>query len=286
MRSVQWRSRRFALQLGVSERQLRHLMHEAKATSGATGHKLIELLERRLDNVVFRAGFARTHSVGAPARDHGTCRSTATRGHRLVPHLQGRCGERSRSQEGHADRRAGIPDRRSFQKPWIEVDRTNRKATISRCRTKAPSSSPLRVQLVVSSTRRRCKPVASSAVYPKRVQVHGGARQQERVDAVQDATVTRHDGARVLHAVERLRSDSPKSLLDRAHSPRWPAGSSGRAGTTSSTKGLPGARRRSSHEAPTAPSTVFFGETSSLELVLAEKAPEKVTAGVREPREH
>lgn len=45
---------------GLGERQLRRLVSEAKASREQTGHKLIELLERRLDNVVFRAGYAPT----------------------------------------------------------------------------------------------------------------------------------------------------------------------------------------------------------------------------------
>lgn len=45
---------------GVSERQLQRLFREAKASRAATGDKLLELLERRLDNAVFRAGFAPT----------------------------------------------------------------------------------------------------------------------------------------------------------------------------------------------------------------------------------
>ncbi|MFC5300737.1 30S ribosomal protein S4 [Azospira restricta] len=45
---------------GVSERQMQRLFREAKNDKGQTGNKLLELLERRLDNVVFRAGFAPT----------------------------------------------------------------------------------------------------------------------------------------------------------------------------------------------------------------------------------
>ena len=44
---------------GVHERHLRKLMTEARGSSD-TGTKLLELLESRLDNVVFRAGFAPT----------------------------------------------------------------------------------------------------------------------------------------------------------------------------------------------------------------------------------
>jgi small subunit ribosomal protein S4 len=45
---------------GVSERQLRRVFAEARRSRTPTGAKLIELLERRLDNVAFRAGFAPT----------------------------------------------------------------------------------------------------------------------------------------------------------------------------------------------------------------------------------
>src|SRR5215510_10134499 len=45
---------------GLTERQLRNVFAEARRSKSHTGDKLVELLERRLDNVVFRAGFAPT----------------------------------------------------------------------------------------------------------------------------------------------------------------------------------------------------------------------------------
>lgn len=45
---------------GLTERQLLGLMVEAHAGKGNTGERLLEFLERRLDNAVFRASFART----------------------------------------------------------------------------------------------------------------------------------------------------------------------------------------------------------------------------------
>jgi len=45
---------------GIGERQLRRYMKEARRSKQATGDKLAELLERRLDNVIFRAGYAKT----------------------------------------------------------------------------------------------------------------------------------------------------------------------------------------------------------------------------------
>jgi small subunit ribosomal protein S4 len=45
---------------GVSERQLRRAFAAARAMPGNPGHNLLVLLERRLDNVVFRLGLAPT----------------------------------------------------------------------------------------------------------------------------------------------------------------------------------------------------------------------------------
>jgi small subunit ribosomal protein S4 len=45
---------------GISERQLRRLVLDARKSTEPTGVVLLQLLERRLDNVVFRAGFAPT----------------------------------------------------------------------------------------------------------------------------------------------------------------------------------------------------------------------------------
>lgn len=45
---------------GLGEKQLQRLVREAKASREQTGKKLLELLERRLDNLVFRAGYAPT----------------------------------------------------------------------------------------------------------------------------------------------------------------------------------------------------------------------------------
>jgi hypothetical protein len=69
-RKLNGRKSEFGLQLmekqklrfnyGLSERQLRRAVLDAKKDRGATGDKLVELLERRLDNLVFRAGFAPT----------------------------------------------------------------------------------------------------------------------------------------------------------------------------------------------------------------------------------
>jgi small subunit ribosomal protein S4 len=47
---------------GVLEKQFRRYYHEADRRKGSTGENLLQLLERRLDNVVYRMGFASSRS--------------------------------------------------------------------------------------------------------------------------------------------------------------------------------------------------------------------------------
>jgi small subunit ribosomal protein S4 len=58
-------------QYDVRERQLRRVVDEAFRNPGRTGEILIELLERRLDAVVLRAGFARTIYQARQMVSHG-----------------------------------------------------------------------------------------------------------------------------------------------------------------------------------------------------------------------
>lgn len=56
---------------GLLERQFRRYFHVATKSPGVTGRKLIELLERRLDNVIFRALFATSRNQARQAVCHG-----------------------------------------------------------------------------------------------------------------------------------------------------------------------------------------------------------------------
>jgi small subunit ribosomal protein S4 len=56
---------------GVLERQFRNTYEEAVRQQGPTGEILLQLLERRLDNVVFRAGWAATRPQARQFVSHG-----------------------------------------------------------------------------------------------------------------------------------------------------------------------------------------------------------------------
>ena len=56
---------------GVRERQFRRYVKKANRAQGVTGEELLRLLERRLDNVVYRLGFAGTRAQARQFVNHG-----------------------------------------------------------------------------------------------------------------------------------------------------------------------------------------------------------------------
>ncbi len=56
---------------GLLEKQFRNYFKKADQMSGETGIKLLQLLERRLDNVVYRLGFAPTRPAARQLVNHG-----------------------------------------------------------------------------------------------------------------------------------------------------------------------------------------------------------------------
>jgi small subunit ribosomal protein S4 len=69
---VQLREKQKAKRIyGILERQFRNYFTRAEREKGVTGGNLLRLLERRLDNVVFRLGFAASRREGRQMATHG-----------------------------------------------------------------------------------------------------------------------------------------------------------------------------------------------------------------------
>jgi small subunit ribosomal protein S4 len=64
---------------GISERQLRRYFESASNEAGPTGENLLALLERRLDNVVFRLGISPTIPAARQLVSHGHVRVNGKR---------------------------------------------------------------------------------------------------------------------------------------------------------------------------------------------------------------
>src|SRR6201987_756374 len=58
-------------QYGLLERQFRRIFQRALRKRGVTGETLLQLLETRIDNVVYRLGFANTRSAARQLVSHG-----------------------------------------------------------------------------------------------------------------------------------------------------------------------------------------------------------------------
>jgi small subunit ribosomal protein S4 len=109
---------------GVLERQFRNYFREAETQSGVTGEALLQSLETRLDNVVFRLGFAssRAQARQLVAHGHFAVNGTATN----VPSYSLRPGDRVEVRESRRGREAFKVVKetlRSHQAPeWLSLD--------------------------------------------------------------------------------------------------------------------------------------------------------------------
>ncbi|MBN1819431.1 MAG: 30S ribosomal protein S4 [Prolixibacteraceae bacterium] len=109
---------------GLLERQFRGLFKKAQASKGITGEVLLQLLESRLDNVVFRLGIAKSR---AAARQFVTHKHIVINGEVVnIPSYQVKPGdivavrEKSKSLEEITE---SLNSHRSAQYEWLEWDK-------------------------------------------------------------------------------------------------------------------------------------------------------------------
>lgn len=76
---------------GILEKQFRAYYEKASAMPGKTGENLLSLVERRLDNVVYRLGFAMTRREARQLVNHAIHREWAQGQHPLLSGARGRC---------------------------------------------------------------------------------------------------------------------------------------------------------------------------------------------------
>ena len=117
---------------GVLESQFRHYFELADRKQGVTGENLLRLLESRLDNVVYRLGFA---SSRPEARQLVTHRHFTVNGKRVnIPSFRVKPGDviavydKSRNSDKFKMILAANGSRPAPK--WLEVDRANFKATV------------------------------------------------------------------------------------------------------------------------------------------------------------
>jgi small subunit ribosomal protein S4 len=109
---------------GVLERQFRNYFNEAETHTGVTGEALLQSLETRLDNVVFRLGFGSSRAQARQLVTHGHFAVNGTPTN--VPSYVMRPGDRVEVRESRRSREAFKVIRetlRSHQAPeWLSLD--------------------------------------------------------------------------------------------------------------------------------------------------------------------
>lgn len=118
---------------GLSEKQFRNLFDKAKRLPGQTGHNMLILLERRLDNVVYRLGMAATRSQARQLVNHGHIQ---VNGRNLnIPSAVVRAGDTIAAKEKKATRdliRRLLADNSSRPvPPWLSVSKDDLSGTVS-----------------------------------------------------------------------------------------------------------------------------------------------------------
>ena len=137
---------------GVLERQFRLYFQRAQKNPGVTGQLLLQQLECRLDNVVFRMGFALSRAEGRHLVKHGavTVNSKAVD----VPSYSVKVGDVvqvAKPEGGWANRiKQQLEQSKDRQVPaWLQVDDKQLKGTITRLPQKDDVGLPLQEQLIV-----------------------------------------------------------------------------------------------------------------------------------------
>lgn len=136
---------------GVLEGQFRRYFEKAERSKGITGENLLILLERRLDNMVYRMGFATSRSEARQLVRHGHFRVDGRKVN--IPSFLVKVGqtvsirERSRKVDRivsaleQAERR-GVPE-------WLEVNKETFSGVVKALPTRAELTMPFNEQLVV-----------------------------------------------------------------------------------------------------------------------------------------
>lgn len=136
---------------GVLERQFRGYFHKADMAKGVTGANLLAILERRLDNVIYRLGFANSRQQARQLVRHGIFTLNGRKAN--IPSMQVRVGdiievpEASRkipviAEAQEVIARRGCPS-------WLEVDGPNFKGTVKALPQREDIQFPINEHLIV-----------------------------------------------------------------------------------------------------------------------------------------
>ena len=136
---------------GVLEKQFHRYFERARRMKGVTGDNLMTLLESRLDNVVFRLGFARTRREARQTVTHGHFTVNGVRVD--IPSYQVKPGDVVAVGEKYRDllpiKEALIQSERFEVPGWLEVDIEKLSGNVLSLPTREQISTDIQEQLIV-----------------------------------------------------------------------------------------------------------------------------------------
>ncbi|MFY8275344.1 30S ribosomal protein S4 [Pseudoalteromonas sp. SSDWG2] len=136
---------------GILEKQFRNYYKEAARLKGNTGENLLQLLEQRLDNVVYRMGFASTRAEARQLVSHKAVmvngRVVNIPSFNVSPEDQVEIREKSKKQARIV---AALELAEQREKPtWVEVDGKKMEGTFKRLPERSDLSADINEQLIV-----------------------------------------------------------------------------------------------------------------------------------------
>jgi small subunit ribosomal protein S4 len=136
---------------GLLEGQFSRVMERATRMKGRSGENLLNLLERRLDNVVFRLGFATSRAEARQLVRHGHFRVNGRKA--AIPSMLLRPGDtialRERSQQV-ARITAALDALEGKSVPqWLEIEKAQFKGVVKAMPTREDITMPIQEQLIV-----------------------------------------------------------------------------------------------------------------------------------------
>lgn len=136
---------------GVLERQFRNSFAKAQSRKGVTGENLIKMLESRLDNIVYRLGFAASRSEARQMIRHGHFQLNGRK--ITVPSCQVKANDviqiREKSRKiAHVVESMEIARQRGVPR-WLELDAGNFQGKVLAIPEREEITMPMREQLIV-----------------------------------------------------------------------------------------------------------------------------------------
>ena len=136
---------------GVLEKQFRRFFEQAERQRGVTGELLLSILERRLDNVLLRAGLAhsRNHARQLIRHNHVLVNNRRVNIPSFLVSVASEVALRDKIKaSSQVQELAALATRREVP-PWLEVDRDAMKVRIKSAPERQDIAVPIQEQLIV-----------------------------------------------------------------------------------------------------------------------------------------